>query len=324
MILTRDIAMPTDETLLTCDLFQKEVLIARQFKHPNVLPLQAAFVSRLDLFVVTPIMCYGSAKDTYKNCFKSGFPEPLAVLILRDLLSALDYLHRRHVVHRAIRASHILLDEHRAVLTGFRDCASLLVHGERVRRLHALPEHGQAGLNWLAPELLQQNLLGYNERSDVYSVGVTLCELCNGIEPFSDMKSTLMLTEKLRGNQPSLLDCTTCPDEENLIIDQSADPEELRLALEARQIYSTKQFSDHLHRFSEQCMALLPEDRPSVAQLLAHPVLKQTRHTSLQEQLQLHGIQAVDFRNIQDRSLELSEALDSLEVADERFEWDFE
>lgn len=296
----------------------------RQFKHNNILQIHASFVFRLDLYVIAPVMCYGSAKDTYNNCFKSGFPETIAVLILRDLLLALEYLHRKNFIHRSVRASHILLDENRAVLTGFRDCISLVVHGERVKRFHTLPEHNsQKSLNWLAPELLEQNLLGYNERSDVYSVGVTVCELCNGIEPFSDMKTTLMLTEKIRGNQPSLLDFTTCPDEENLIIDQSSDPEELRMALEARQIYSTKHFSDNIHKFTEQCMLLNPLERPTVSQLLGHPVFKQIRHTCLQEQLQVFGIQAVDFRNIHDSTLQLTEALDGLEVGKEDVEWDF-
>lgn len=210
-------------------------------------------------------------------------------------------------------------------MTGFRDCISLVSHGERVKRFHTLPENSVKSINWLAPELLEQNLLGYNEKSDVYSVGVTICELCNGIEPFSDMKTTLMMIEKIRGNQPSLLDFSTCPDEENIIIDQSADPEDLRLALEARQIYSSKHFSDNIHKFAETCMLLNPTERPSTAQLLGHPLFKQVRHTSLQEQLSIFGIQAVNFSSISDSNLELelTGAMMEMDMGGSTIEWDF-
>lgn len=40
---------------------------------------------------------------------------------------------------------------------------------------------------------------------------MVICEMANGSEPFAGMLSTLMLTEKVRGCTPQLLDCTTIP-----------------------------------------------------------------------------------------------------------------
>ena len=91
-----------------------------------------------------------------------------------------------------------------------RYCTPLHSTGESRSNLYTFPLHGVTGnLSWLAPEILQQNLLGYNETSDIYSLAVTLCEMANGIVPFSEMPPTLMLLEKLRGAAPKLMDAST-------------------------------------------------------------------------------------------------------------------
>jgi STE20-related kinase adapter protein alpha len=56
-----------------------------------------------------------------------------------------------------------------------------------------------------------QNLLGYSEKSDVYSVGISTCEMANGVVPYADMPALLMLTEKLSDRAPQLLDCYAFP-----------------------------------------------------------------------------------------------------------------
>lgn len=145
--------------------------------------------------------------------FCAGFPEIIVGLILRDVLLGLEYIHRKGYIHRSIRASHILLNQHKAVLCGFREPVTLITNGQRTHRLFDLPPNSMKSLNWLAPEVLEQNLAGYTEKSDIYSIGITTCELANGLEPFANMPTTFMLTEKMRGNQPVLFDCSTCPDD---------------------------------------------------------------------------------------------------------------
>lgn len=228
----------------------------------------------------------------------TGFPEPVVAHIVKDVLFAMEYLHRIGCIHRAIRASHILLNQNKAVLTGFRESTNVINNGERVSKMFELASNSQKSLIWLAPEVLAQNLKGYNEKSDIYSLGIAICELANGITPFSDMLSTYMLTEKMRGNKPTILDNSTCPSEEILANNTDESGEEAFGSRERLLFYSKKEFSDHFHKFSEVCMEREPDDRPTVLQLLNHQFLKQWKHTSLFKELHSLGVQVSDYSTI--------------------------
>lgn len=223
------------------------------------------------------------------------------------------------------------MNQSSAVLTGFREATSLVSNGERIKSLHSLPINSTKSINWFAPELLEQNLLGYSEKSDIYSVGITACELANGIAPFADLSSTLMLTEKIRGNQPSLLDSSTFPSDE--IIAQAMDSGigigEAWAVDQTRSIYSRRNLSDYFHKFAEECMTRFPENRPNAFQLLTHHAFfKQCRHTTLEEQLK-SVLEPVDFDKISVENLaqkpsdeDLVKDIESLSIS-EPVEWDF-
>lgn len=218
------------------------------------------------------------------------------------------------------------------MLTSFREATSLMSNGVRIKSLHSLPLNSAKSINWFAPELLEQNLVGYSEKSDIYSVGITCCELANGIAPFADLPSTLMLTEKIRGNQPSLLDCSTFPSDE--IIAQAMDSgigigEAWAAESQTRQVYSARSLSDSFHKFAENCLSRFPENRSSASQLLTqHALFKQCKQTSLEEQLR-NILEPIDYDKISVENLaqkssdcDLSRDIESLSMT-ETAEWDF-
>jgi STE20-related kinase adapter protein alpha len=113
---------------------------------------------------------------------------------------------------RALRASHILISaEGQACICGLRYSCEVVKSGKWLRTIYAFPKSSKNNLKWLSPELLQQDLRGYNEKSDIYSLGMTMCELANCTVPFSDVPDTLMLTEKFRGSTPQIIDKSTFP-----------------------------------------------------------------------------------------------------------------
>ncbi|XP_045381925.1 STE20-related kinase adapter protein alpha isoform X2 [Lemur catta] len=266
---------------------QGELHVSKLFNHPNIVPYRATFIADNELWVVTSFMAYGSAKDLICTHFMDGMNELAIAYILQGVLKALDYIHHMGYVHRSVKASHILISgDGKVYLSGLRSNLSMISHGQRQRVVHDFPKYSIKVLPWLSPEVLQQNLQGYDAKSDIYSVGITACELANGHVPFKDMPATQMLLEKLNGTVPCLLDTSTIPTEE-LTMSRSrsvANPglsENLTIGNPRPSNGDSpshpyhRTFSPHFHHFVEQCLQRNPDTRPSASTLLNHSFFKQ-------------------------------------------------
>lgn len=63
--------------------------------------------------------------------------------------------------YRAVKASHILISaDGRAYLSGLKYACQIVQHGRWQRQIHAFPSSTLKNLNWLSPEVLEQNLQG--------------------------------------------------------------------------------------------------------------------------------------------------------------------
>ncbi|XP_032091269.1 STE20-related kinase adapter protein alpha isoform X1 [Thamnophis elegans] len=269
---------------------QGELHVSKFFSHPNLVPYKAAFIADNELWVVTSFMAYGSAKDLIRTHFMDGMSELAMAYILQGVLKALDYIHHMGYVHRSVKASHILISaDGKVYLSGLRSNLSMISHGQRLKVVHDFPKFSIKVLPWLSPEVLQQNLQGYDAKSDIYSVGITACELANGHVPFKDMPATQMLLEKLNGTVPCLLDTTTIPPEElTMKPSRSGASSSLGEGMAASNARTSngeaalhpyhRTFSSYFHNFVEQCLQRNPDLRPSANALLNHSFFKQIKH----------------------------------------------
>ncbi|XP_067334127.1 STE20-related kinase adapter protein alpha isoform X1 [Channa argus] len=270
---------------------QGELHVSKLFHHPSILPYKSVFIAENELWVITPFMAYGSARDLICTHFTDGMGELTIAYILLGMLKALEYIHHMGYVHRSVKASHVLISaDGQVCMSGLRSIFSLIRHGQRAKMVHDFPQYSVKVLPWLSPEVLQQNLQGYDSRSDIYSLGITACELANGHVPFKDMPATQMLLEKLNGTVPCLLDTTTIPPEE-LSMKPSRSGADSGIcegpgaggvrhsngepsSSSSGHPYN-RTFSPHFHAFVELCLQRDPEKRPSATTLISHPFFKQ-------------------------------------------------
>ncbi|KAI0242037.1 STE20-related kinase adapter protein alpha [Lamellibrachia satsuma] len=270
-----------------------EIVMHQQLRHKNILESYGAFVHDKEIWLTLPLMGYGSCRDLLRAHFVMGIPELTVVFILREVLNGLDYLHKWNIIHRSVQASHILISATGQVcLSGLRHCCSMVVNGVIRSKVHNFPTHFVNSLQWASPELLEQNLAGYNTKSDIYSVGITACELANGVVPFADMPLTQMLLEKVEGTIPRLLDSPTptTPGSYDEGISEASSTTTRRSTQDSiyhempAAVRVLRNFSNSFHNFVKTCLQHVG-GRPSAEQLMQHNFFKQIRKRSCQYML---------------------------------------
>lgn len=263
-----------DSSVVDVTQVQHEVLVTRQLRHENIIPYFCTFVRGCEIWAVMPVMTYGSVRDVLNTHFPTGLPEYAVSFILRDLLYALDYIHVRGYIHRSIKASHLLLSSKgRVMLSGFRYCCNVILNGRWRSKTHAFPEDTVTNLNWLSPEFLEQNLMGYNSRSDIYSMGITAFELANGVAPFTGMAPTQMLLAKLQGyvpKQPS----------SSIVCDSLRTSSQDMCKASGESSSKTNLFGNDFSSFTTLCLQRDPMQRPSAHQLSSHSFIKLCRKST--------------------------------------------
>jgi serine/threonine-protein kinase ULK/ATG1 len=123
-------------------------------------------------------------------------PENIARLLLQQLASALQYMRTKHVSHMDLKPQNILLSSTsnpRLKIADFGFAHYLI--GDDVETANGL----RGSLLYMAPELLTRQQ--YNEKADLWSVGIILYECLFGRPPFAS-KSLKELEDRIFDKTP--------------------------------------------------------------------------------------------------------------------------
>ncbi len=155
--------------------FRREAEAAAGLVHPHICGILDFGVSREGVYIVMPFLPGGSLAD---ELARDRVVEPRrAAAVAAQMAVALDYAHRKGIVHRDVKPDNVLFDEDGyALITDF---------GIATARFHArLTGTGRAmgTPHYMSPEQAMGRLV--DGRSDVYAVGVVLYETLVGFPPF--------------------------------------------------------------------------------------------------------------------------------------------
>jgi len=165
--------------ILGPERFLKEIELTANLQHPHILPLFDSGSADGQLYYVMPYVEGETLRRRLER--ERQLPVADAVRIASEVASALDYAHRRGVVHRDVKPENILLHDGAALVADFGIALAVQdAGGERIT---------QTGLSLGTPQCMSPEQAmaerHIDARTDIYALGAVTYEMLAGEPPFT-------------------------------------------------------------------------------------------------------------------------------------------
>ncbi|XP_056127344.1 serine/threonine-protein kinase Nek5 [Rhinichthys klamathensis goyatoka] len=226
------------------DASRKEVTLLSKMRHPNIVAFYKSFYDRDNLYILMEYCDAGDLMNRIKMQRGKPFTEQQIVDWFVQICLGLKHVHDRKVLHRDIKAQNIFLTQggQKVKLGDFGIAKSLNNTMDLARTCVGTPYY-------LSPEICENR--PYNNKTDIWSLGCVLYELCTLKHPFEGSNLKQLVLRICRGRYSPV----------------------------------SQRYSDELRLLLNQLFKISPRDRPSANTLLRRPLLQAQISKHLDTQL---------------------------------------
>ncbi|XP_022216673.2 ribosomal protein S6 kinase 2 beta [Drosophila obscura] len=220
----------------SADCWEEVEIMLRYGNHPNIVTLYSVYEDASSAYLVMELLKGGELLD--RILAVGQMCESEASAVLRTIASSVAYLHEHGVVHRDLKPSNMIYASMRQTPETLKLCD--LGFAKQLRADNGLLMTPCYTANFVAPEVLKRQ--GYDLACDIWSLGVLLYIMLSGRTPFASTPndSPEVILKRIGSGH----------------IDFSSS----RWAL----------ISAPVKELLRQMLHIVPENRPTVAQILEH------------------------------------------------------
>ncbi|NXR59155.1 NEK3 kinase, partial [Rhadina sibilatrix] len=155
---------------------RKEAALLAKMKHPNIVAFKESFEADGHLYIVMEYCDDGDLMQKIKHQGGNLFPEDTILHWFVQMCLAVKYIHDKRVLHRDIKSKNVFLTQSGKVKLGDFGSARLLAHPMSYACTYVGTPY------YVPPEIWESR--PYNNKSDIWSLGCILYELCTLKHPF--------------------------------------------------------------------------------------------------------------------------------------------
>ncbi|KAM9335010.1 calcium/calmodulin-dependent protein kinase type 1D [Symphorus nematophorus] len=171
---------------------ENEIAVLRRIKHENIVALEDIYESPDHLYLIMQLVSGGELFDRIVE--KGFYTEKDASTLIRQVLDAVNYLHKMGIVHRDLKPENLLYfnpqDESKIMISDF-GLSKMEGSGDVMSTACGTP-------GYVAPEVLAQK--PYSKAVDCWSIGVIAYILLCGYPPFYDENDSKLFEQILKAD----------------------------------------------------------------------------------------------------------------------------